>query len=260
MDHDNEKPDTQNPLGMIPDRYDGKTFVLPSTPCSDERRLFLKRRNEILGFLFVTCLSYHEYSTIFEKIIPNLPFKDRTPMKIELKSRIAMMPANRVLAFMKEAVDVLARQVFVMIYGSFETYLYGLFERSYSAVGIVENILETSLGILMKKRWDGKFSKMGQVFGFKYMAGQLASHFSNFKMDFQGKIFKNPLDFLDELTQVRHRIVHASSILEKDQAIFIDIDVLPELVAFFYHLTDYTDEIFAKRFGYSRTLINPGEA
>ncbi|MCX6335558.1 MAG: hypothetical protein NT092_14870 [Bacteroidia bacterium] len=260
MDHDNEKPDTQNPLGMIPDRYDGKTFVLPPTPCTDERRLFLKRTNEILGFLFVTCLSYHEYMNHFEKLVPNLPFKDRTPMKIKLKSKFAMMPANRVLAFTKEAVDVLARQVFVMIYGSFETYLYGLFERSYAAVGVVENTLETSLDILMKKRWDGKFCKMGVVFGFEYMAGELARHFSNFKMDFQGKIFNNPLDFLDELTQVRHRIVHASSIIGKDQLIFIDIDVLPELVNFFYHLTDYTDEIFAKRFGYSRAVVNPGEA
>jgi hypothetical protein len=79
-------------------------------------------------------------------------------------------------------------------------------------------------------------------------------------MEFEGKTFKNPLDFLDELTQVRHRIVHASSILEKDRVIFIDTDDLPVLVAFLFHLTDYIDDMFAKRFGYLRVVLNPAEA
>lgn len=260
MGQDNGKTDTSNPLGMVPDRYDGKTFVLPPTPCTEERRLFLRRTNEILGFLFVTCLSYQEYRCQLEKLIPGLPLKENTPMKITLKSRTSMMPANRIVVLTKNGVDVLARQIFVMIYGSFETYLYGLFDRSYSAVGISEDFLETSLGILMKKRWDGKFSKMEQVFGIEYRAGRLSDHFSGFTMGFEGKMFKNPLDFLDELTQVRHRIVHASSILDKDRLIYIELDVLPVLAAFFNHLTDYIDEMFTKRFGYLRTIVNPAEA
>jgi len=258
--HGNRKTETSNPLGMIPDRYDGKTFVLPPTPCTEERRLFLRRTNEILGFLFVTCLSYQEYKGQLEKIIPTLPMKENTPMKITLKSRMSMMPAKRIIALTKDGINVLARQVIVMIYGSFETYLFGLFDRSYPAVGISEDLLETSLDIMMKKRWDGKFSKMEQVFGIEYRAGRLSDYFSGFTMDFEGKIFKNPLDFLDELTQIRHRIVHASSILDKDRLIYIDLDILPVLVAFFSHLTDYIDEMFAKRFGYVRTVVNPAEA
>jgi hypothetical protein len=245
---------------MVPDRYDGTTFVLPPTTCTDERRLFLRRTNEILGFMFVTCLSYQEYRCHLEKIIPSLPFKEKTPMKITLKSRMSMMPANRIVTLTKDGVDILARQIFVMIYGSFETYLYGLFDRSYSAVGVSGGFLETSLDILMKRRWDGKFSKMEYVFGIEYRAGRLIDHFSGFKMEFEGNLFKNPLDFLDELTQVRHRIVHASCILEKDKAIFIDTDVLPVLVAFLFRLTDYIDDMFAKRFGYLRVVLNPAEA
>ena len=253
--------DPPNPLEMIPDPYDGKTFVLPPTPCTDERRLFFKRMNEILGFLYVTCLCYHEYRSHFEKLVPNLPFKENTPIKIEWKAtKSVTMPARRVLTFTKEGLDILARQIFVMIYGSFETYLYQLFERSYCQAGNTENRLDTSLDILMKRRWDGKFSKMAQIFGFEYKASHLNSHFSNFEMNFNGKLFKNPLDFLDELVQIRHRIVHASSILEKGQLIFIDINFLPEFFFFFYHLTDYIDDLYAKRFGYLRTKVNPAEA
>ncbi len=260
MDDDIGKNEPPNPLGMIPDPYDGKTFVLPATRCTDERRLFFKRMNEILGFLFVTCLCYREYGSHFEKLVPNLPFKYTTPIKIEFKaSKSVMMPANRVLALTRESLNILARQIFVRIYGSFETYLYQLFERSYPAAGITENLIETSLDILMKRRWDGKFSKMGHVFGFEYRANQLTSHFSNFQMSFEGKTFKNPLDFLDELTQIRHRIVHASSILEKSQVIFIDATFLPEFFGFLYHLTDYIDEVYAERFGYTRVEVNPAE-
>lgn len=260
MNHDNEKKVIKNPFGMIPDPYDGKTFVMPPTQCTEERRLFLRRTNEILGFFYVTCLSCQEYRQYFEKRVPDLPKKGNTDIKIELKSGIAIMQADRVLKFAHESVDVLARQILVMIYGSFETYLFELFDRSYGALGITKNQLETSLDILMKRRWDGKFSKMGHVFGCEYRAGHLIGYFSGIKMDFEGKIFENPLDFLDELTQVRHRIVHASSILEKDKVIFIDINVLPVLVAFFNKLTDYIDDIFAKRFGYERIDVNPREA
>ena len=260
MSADNEKNNPPNPLGMVPDRYDGITFVLPPTACTEERRLFLRRTNEILGFLFVTCLCYKEYRRQFEKIIPDMPFKDATPIKITLKSKMSMMQASRVLSLMKECIDVIARQSFIMIYGSFETYLYALFERSFPYVGVKVDIFEKSLEILMKGRWDGKFCKIGQIFDIEYKAGQLMGHFSDFKMDFEGKIYKNPLDFLDEIAKVRHRIVHASSILENDKMIYVDVDILPVFVGFYNHLTDYIDNMFATRFGYLRTVLNPAEA
>jgi len=217
--------------------------------------------NEILGFLFVTCLCYSEYRNHFEKLVPKLPFKENTPIKIELKaSKSVMMPAGRVLNFTKERLDILARQIFVMIYGSFETYLYQLFDRSYSEVGTTKDLIEMSLDILMRRRWDGKFSKMAHVFGFEYRASHLIDHFSNLEMNFNGKIYRNPLDFLDDLVQIRHKIVHTSSILEKHQLIFLDINIISEFFFFLYHLTEYIDDLFAKRFGYVRLKLNPAEA
>lgn len=80
----------------------------------------------------------------------------------------------------------------------------------------------------MKKRWDGKLSKMAHTFGFEYKASQLKDHFSNLVMDFNGERITNPLDFLDKLVQIRHRVVHASSIFEEGRLINIDINFIPE--------------------------------
>lgn len=260
MSAGDEKTSTPNPLRMVPDRFDGKSFVLPPTDCTEERRLFLRRTNEILGFLFVTCLCCQEYRSQFEKLIPNMPFKDATPIKITLKSKLSIMKASRVLSIARENIDIISRQSFIMIYGSFETYLYDFFKRSFPLIGVKDGVFEKSLDILMKGRWDGKLCKIGRVFDIEYKAGHMISHFSDFKMEFEGKVYKSPLDFLDEIAKIRHRITHASSILENDEIIRVDVDILPEFVAFYYHLTDYIDNMFAKRFGYLRTTVIPGEA
>ena len=202
-----------------------------------------------------------EYKKHFEKVIPQLPFKDRTPIKIEWKaSKSLMMPARKIVSLSKESFDILPRQIFIMVYGSFETYLFQLFERSYPLISVTKDTLDLSLGILMKKRWDGKLSKMANTFGFEYKASQIKNYFSSLEMDFNGESITNPLDFLDKLVQVRHRIVHASSIFEEGRLITIDICFIPEFFFFLYHLTDYIDSLFAKRFGFQRIKINPAEA
>ena len=76
----------------------------------------------------------------------------------------------------------------------------------------------------------------------------------------RGKILKSPLTFLDELAKVRHRIVHASSILEKDQLISVDLDIFHGFYGFYFLLTDFVDSLFSKRFNYPRLEINPAEA
>ena len=257
----NNKEYFGNPLSMQPDPYDGKTFVLPETKCTVERSQFFKRMNEILGFMYVSLLCYDEYKKHFEKVIPQLPFKDRTPIKIEWKaSKSLMMPARKIVSLSKESFDILPRQIFIMVYGSFETYLFQLFERSYPLISVTKDTLDLSLGILMKKRWDGKLSKMANTFGFEYKASQIKNYFSSLEMDFNGESITNPLDFLDKLVQVRHRIVHASSIFEEGRLITIDICFIPEFFFFLYHLTDYIDSLFAKRFGFQRIKINPADA
>ncbi len=250
----------ENPLSMQPDPFDGKTFILPETECTDERSKFFKRMNEILGFMYVSLLCYDEYRKHFNKIIPKLTFREKTPIKIEWKgSKSAVLSARKVISLSKEAFDILPRQIFVMSYGSFETYLFQLFERSFPIIDITDKTLELSIEILMKRRWDGKFSKMAHTFDVDYKAAQLIDHFSKLTMDFNGTIIKNPLTFLDELVQIRHKIVHASSFFEKGRKVFIDINFVPEFFFFLYHLTAYIDGLFVERFGYETIKVNPAE-
>lgn len=52
----------------------------------------------------------------------------------------------------------------------------------------------------------------------------------------------------------------ASSILENDKFIFIDMNIFHGFFGFFFLLTDYIDNLFAKRFAYARKRLNPSEA
>ena len=49
-------------------------------------------------------------------------------------------PASLLLENIKSGTDILIRQIFVMFYGSFETYLFELMVRSYPKIGITTNI------------------------------------------------------------------------------------------------------------------------
>lgn len=252
---------SQNPLRMIRDPFDGNSFVFPETECTAERGQFFNRMNEIQAFLYTTKLSFDVCKEKYEKIITTLPSRENTPMKLEMNGgNFVIMPASRIVALTEDGINILTRQAFIMFYGSFETYLYQLFERSFPLIGVTEDILKKSRDILMPGNWDGKFCKMNEVFVIGYKASDLTCRFNKFEMNFGGSKYDNPLYFLHELAQVRHRIVHASSILENNEKIFIDMNIFNEFFGFFFHLTDYVDSLFAKKFGYDRKKINSGEA
>jgi len=112
----------------------------------------------------------------------------------------------------------------------------------------------------MKGNWDGKFCKMQSAFGIDYKASDLINHFKDFEMNFGGTKFQNPLNFLDELAQIRHRIIHASSMLNNGKPIFINAQIFPSFLSFFALLTEYVDRLFSEKFAYTQTKINPAEA
>jgi len=254
----------QNPLNMVTDSFAGDTFELPQTECTEERRCFFTRYNEIIAFLYISVEALNKYKIDFEtNIVPKLPTKENNPIRFSLNSGecITTTP-KRIVATAESGVGILTRQLFVMCYGSFETYLFQLFERSFPAIGItnMEEIFDKSKRILMFKEWNGKFCTMNDFLHIGYKESDLTSCFSNFSLDFEGKEYNNPLDFLNELAQVRHRIVHASSILENNRKISIDMNVFNGFLGFFFLLTDYVDSLFAKEFSYDRKKINPREA
>ncbi|MGD0235333.1 MAG: hypothetical protein ABSC55_12465 [Syntrophorhabdales bacterium] len=253
--------DDRNRLGMVPDPYAGDTFVLSETLCSDERRLWFRRSNEIVGFLNVTELALDDSRLRYAKLMKQDKLKPDTPLKIAFSDgRSMILPVHTFLKQCEGAVDILCRQVFVMLYGSLETFLFDLIERSFRQIGVTEDILDPSLDIMMRRKWDGKLCKLRDVFELPYEASNMIKHFEGFQMEFEGKSFKNPLIFLDELAQVRHKIVHASSILEEGKLIFVNAQVFHAYYGFCALLTDYIDGLFAAKFAYARVKINPAEA
>lgn len=255
------KSENKNPLNMIADPYSGDTFVLPETLCTYERRLWFRRSNEIIAFLMTTELAIKESKSKYEQIISQNNLKPDTPMKIQSSDgRSLVCPSKTLIKQFSQGVDILCRQIFIMLYGSIETFIFQLMERSFKEIGITEKILDQSLEIMMRKKWDSKLCRMSDVFELGYRAGELKNQFSNFEMNFEGKVFKNPLNFLDELAKIRHKIIHASSILEKGKYIFINAQVFHAYYAFCAMLTGYIDDLFAKKFEYQRETINPAKA
>ncbi len=254
--------DPENPLGMVPDPISGSTFVFPLTKCTRERKLFFKRINEIHALLYITKHAYDETNKIYQQHIVKFPKRENTSIKIELNTgHSVMLPAGSILKLTGDGINVLTRQTFVMLYGSFETYLFQLFENSFARIGIGEaEAMDQAIEILMGGKWDSKFNRMSSVFSLDFKAGDLNKHFSGFELNFGGIIYKNPLLFVDELAKVRHKIVHASSILEKNQLISIGMEMFHGLYAVYFLLTDFVDALFEKRFGYQRSEINPAAA
>jgi hypothetical protein len=247
----NDEP--KNPLGMIRDPYAGDSFVLPKALCTDERKAWFRRTNEIMGFLTISDLAFKECKIKYEQLLTQNKLQRDTPLKLGFSDgRSTIMQIRSFLNGCNEGVEFLCRQVFVMLYGSWETYLFEILERSFPQIGISENILEQSLKILMKGNWDGKFCKMQNTLCIDYKANDLVNHFKGFEMNFGGTIFKNPFHFLDELAQIRHRIVHASSVLDNGKPIFINAQVFPAYFSFLVLLTEYVDRLFSKKFSYAR--------
>jgi hypothetical protein len=252
---------SQNPLGMVRDPFAGDLFILPDTLCTDQRKAFFSRFNEILKFLYISDLALVDCKTKYAQFLSNDKLKTDTPLKLAFSDgQSTIMPVCSFLNGCNDGVEFLCRQVFVMFYGSWETYLFQILERSFPLIGISENILEKSLAILMSGSWDGKFCKMQNTPGIDYKASDLISHFKRFEMDFGGKIFEKPFDFLDEIAQIRHRIVHYSSMMENGEPIFINFQQLPSTYSFYAHLTEYVDKLYSNKFNYTQIKINPAEA
>lgn len=252
-------PDFFDPLGMKPDPYAGDSFVLSESPCTDHRRFWLKRSNEIIGFFIIGQNAFHECEKLFTSYpSQNNKISINTPFKLSLHSGHSIVaPLHRVIKQLQEGKGTLSNQIFVMLYGSFEAYLFDIIERSYREIGKNENLFELSLEIMMRKNWDGKFCKLRDVFRINYRSSELRNHFKGFKMEFNNSDIGDPLSFLDKLAQIRHKIVHTVNIMQSGEKIFIKQEMIFPYYAFFYLLTDYIDLMFSRTFGYERIITNP---
>jgi len=94
--------ENKNPLKMVADPYSGDTFVLPETFCTDERRLWFRRTNEIIAFLMTTELAIKEAKLRYQQILSQKKLKLDTPMKIKSSDgRSLVCPAQTLIRMRK---------------------------------------------------------------------------------------------------------------------------------------------------------------
>lgn len=199
-----------NPLNMRQLEAEGP-FVLPSIQCTQILTDFLRRGNRILGFYF-TVASYSEKGREYVeqaekagKLKPDTPIRIKMqPQGIEIRLNYGLLKKQ-----FSQAGAQLTNNVFLGVYGNFEAYMLdliaaGLKELSYT------NPEDEAVKIMLGTAWHGKFDRIIQKIGVTLGKGKLVNKFRNLDMGFLGEKCVDPIDFLDSMADLRHRLVHSS--------------------------------------------------
>lgn len=159
--------------------------------------------------------------------------------------------------------------MFLGVYGNFEAYMLdliaaGLKELSYT------NPEDEAVKIMLGTAWHGKFDRIIQKIGVTLGKGKLVNKFRNLDMGFLGEKCVDPIDFLDSMADLRHRLVHSSG--RADTALVNkypkanlrpgDLIELPfglpyGIHMFFVFLAEVVDEVFATKFNWTRSIVAP---
>jgi len=163
----------------------------------------------------------------------------------------------------------LTNNVFLGVYGNFEAYMLdvivaGLKELSHP------NPENEAVSMTLGTAWQGKFSRIIQKFGVQLGKGKLVNQFRNFDMGFLGEQCVDPIDFLDRMADLRHRLVHSSGRVDNalinkyPKANFKSGDLIElpfglpyGIHMFFVFLTEVIDEVFALKFNWTRSIVAP---
>jgi len=165
----------------------------------------------------------------------------------------------------------LTNQAFLMIYGNFEAFLGDMVRDAFAASGSPDPEGET-LKTLSRKSWPGRFDAIHQRVGVRLPKRQFTVAFQNRRLVFLGQQRKDPRQFLDDLAQVRHLLVHSAGRLNAGflqqypraghsvgDLIKIPSDAPHELQLFFAVMTEIVDCALADQFGWSRPTKDPAK-
>lgn len=258
-----------NPLGMQWDNGLG-TYILPAQDCTEHRREFLRRGNQILssymGLLGLAQLGRGSMGSVAAAS----GLDDQTPIKIGLGNGQEMnVRLGRLRGSWQNLVDQLTSQVLVTLYGSLEAYVYDV-----AAAGLRERGRPAStqdlLDLLGQRQWPGKIDRLQQELGPKLGSGARRAHFTGLQMDLNGVTYSDPAEFLEQIARLRHRLVHYLGRVDQEYAnthpgVPLKVgEVLrfpseyPALLhCFLVHFTDFVDKAFAAEFGWTQTKEKP---
>ena len=259
-----------NPLNMRQLEADGP-FVLPSIQCTTILTDFLTRGNRILGFYF-TVSSYSEKGREYvEQIEKSGKLKSDTPIRLKIESQGIELRLNYGLLKKQfaQAGSQLTNNVFLGVYGNFEAYMLDIIAAGFKELSHA-NPEDEAVKTMLGTTWEGKFNRVIQRIGVNLGKQRMVNKFHDLDMGFFGEKCSDPIDFLDRMTDLRHRLVHSSG--RADKALVNkypkanlkpgDLIELPfglpyGIHMFFVFLAEFIDEVFATKFNWIRSAVVP---
>lgn len=256
-----------NPLGMRP-LEDTGPFVLPPTACSQRRLEFFRRGNTILGFYTVTAIVSKTGQEVISNQEKQGKFKLDTAFRLKMDDgNTAQMNYGLFKKYFTKAGAHLTNQVFLMLYGNFEAYLCDLILDALTQMKESDPYEET-LRLMSTSKWRGKMDRVTQKLNVPLGTRVFMNQFKDIDMRFLGQQCNNPIEFLEKVADLRHRLVHYSGKVDKEfskaypntglsegATISLPFGLPMSLQLFFAHLTDVIDKAFSLQYGWQRTVV-----
>ena len=130
--------------------------------------------------------------------------------------------------------------------------------------------LQDAVSLTASTKWAGKLDRISQKFTLKLGKRHFVDRYKNIDMRFLGKATKDPIEMLQAMADMRHRIVHSAgrvdsklieeypkSGLKEGEFIQIPFGFPFDIHFFFVPITDLLDEVFCTKFNWSRIMIAP---
>ena len=132
-------------------------YVLPPQLCSERRREFFVRANQILGSYSII-FGYSNFGKNWiEREAKKGRFIETTPMRITINGRTIQTTYRKLKEMYKKGVPRLSNYIFLMIYGNFETFLSDLVCDGLTKQGQSSPIEET-IRLMMTTKWIGRLT------------------------------------------------------------------------------------------------------
>ena len=247
-------------------------WVLSPRPCSGPRQEFFKRANEIDLFYTIASTFIQEGRKAFDAWAQREDLSPDTPIRITEEDGTKRAAPYRLLRSRSPTLrQQLANQVFLMLYGSFEAYIADVVCDAYSQLGEGDPESRT-LQTIYGKRWPGRLDSMHQDLQVQLPKRRFTSAFKGQTLVFLGKKRDDPRDFLEDLAQVRHLLVHSAgrvsaafladypeAAISAGDLINIPYATLRHIELFLFRMTDVLDAAFAEKFGWARPVKDPAK-
>lgn len=266
---------------FIHDPVNGELFFLAQTLCTTHRRDFLSRGNAIVGLYFAIVMSSGLAREELNKKEQEGKIKPNSNIIIVLDEGLGgtesiesigkiTIDYGTLKGQLQSAQANLANQTFLMLYGNAEAYIADMVIDAYRETETKIDPYEAAIKLISTTRWQGKIHRIINKFGVNLGATVFIEKFKGIEISLLKHKYDNPLEFLESLAEVRHRLVHypghvdktflekfPNSGLSEGGTISLPGGATLSMHLFFVQLTDVIDEAFASKFGWERKMVIP---